>query len=264
MLWMLLLQSLPAFPCAAMMTKTGEFASSDAQRLDQLQHALSAPEFGAVWIARGGYGLTRILDALQLDRVQPRPVIGFSDVTALFSLLHMAGLGPCVHGPVLHSLPITGEDSLQHLWALLRGDPVEPLGGRSWVPGTVEADLVGGNLCLLAATCGTSAQLDATDQILVLEEVGEHPYRVDRMLQQLASAGVFQGVAGIAVGDLSSCRPPDDADWTLRDVLMDHVGHLGVPVLGDLPIGHGARNHAFVWGQAARIAGDELALISPA
>jgi muramoyltetrapeptide carboxypeptidase len=229
-------------------------ASDDDQRAEQLMEALSSPEYAAVWIARGGYGLTRILDRLDPERILPKPVIGFSDVTALFAALGPHGHGPLVHGPVLHSLPITEPGSVEHLLDLLGGRDVEPLVGETWVEGTAEGPLVGGNLALLAALCGTPWQLDARGCVLVLEEIGEAPYRVDRMLQQLASAGVLEGVVGVALGEFVDCRVPAGATWTLREVLLDHLGRLDVPVVGELPIGHGARNRAFVWGAPGTLA----------
>lgn len=228
-------------------------ASDDDQRAGQLMEALSSPDYAAVWIARGGYGLTRILDRLDPRRILSKPVIGFSDVTALFAALHPRGLGPLVHGPVLHSLPITEPGSVEHLLDLLAGRPLEPLVGEPWIDGVAEGPLVGGNVALLAALCGTPWQLDARGCVLVLEEVGEAPYRVDRMLQQLGSAGVFDGVVGVAVGDLVDCRVPDGASFTIRDVVLEHIGGLGVPVVGGLPIGHGARNRAFVWGMPSAL-----------
>ena len=222
--------------------------------------ALSSPDYAAVWIARGGYGLTRILDRLEPERIARRPVIGFSDVTALFAALHPSGLGPLVHGPVLHSLAITEPGSVEHLLDLLAGREVEPLVGETWVPGVAEGPIVGGNLALLAALCGTPWQLDARGCVLAIEEIGEAGYRVDRLLQQLRSAGALEGVVGIAVGELVDCKVPEGASWTLRDVVMDHIGGLGVPVVGELPFGHGARNRAFVWGAAAGIGEGRLSV----
>ncbi len=239
------------------------FAASDPHRLAQLVEALTDPAFGAVWIARGGSGTTRLLSRVPWADLPPRAVIGFSDVVALHAGLWAAGRGPAIHGPVVHSLSSTDEASLTHLFALLEGggDPV--LEGEAWVPGAAEGPLLGGNLCVLATLCGTPWQLDARGAILVLEEVGEAPYRVDRALQQLASAGALAGVAGVALGTFTGCAPPADATWTLREVLLEHLGPLGVPVVGDLPIGHGPRNRAFVWGAPGRIAEDRLSLGDP-
>lgn len=234
-------------------------ASSDEQRTRQLMAALTDPHYGAVWIARGGYGLTRIIERLDLTAAPRRPVIGFSDITALFNVLWRHGKGPCIHGPVVHSLGLTDDASLDQFFALLEGRG-SVMTGTSWISGTATAPIVGGNLCLLAATAGTAAQLDARGKILVLEEVGEPAYKVDRMLQQLRSAGILDGVAGVAVGQLTDCRVPPGADYTTADVVRDHLVSLVVPVIGDLPIGHSARNRGFVWGTLATLEGDTLRL----
>ncbi|MCB9675987.1 MAG: LD-carboxypeptidase [Alphaproteobacteria bacterium] len=230
------------------------FAGTDAHRLEQLVEALTSDAYAAVWIARGGYGLTRILDGIPWERVQSRPVIGFSDVTALFNAMYLRGIGTPVHGPVVHSLPVSDATTVERLVAVLAGER-PALEGEVWVPGRAEGRVVGGNLCLLAATAGTSAQLDASGCILVLEEIGEQAYRVDRMLQQLHSAGIFDGVQAVVLGEFVSCRAPDGADWTLDDMLRDHLEPLGVPVLAGCPVGHGARNHAFVWGSQGVVDG---------
>jgi len=233
-------------------------AAPDDLRLTRLIEALSDERWGAVWAVRGGYGITRLVDRIPFADLPPRPFIGFSDLTALFVSLHRRTGSPVIHGPMLHSLPGTGPSSREHLFDLLAGRRVRPLRGEAWAEGDTQGWLCGGNLCMLAATCGTPHQLDARRAILVLEEVGEQPYRIDRMLQQLGSAGVFDGVRGFAIGDLSSCPVPPRESWTIRDVVMDHLGPLGVPVAGGLPIGHGAANHAFPWGVDARLQGGTL------
>jgi muramoyltetrapeptide carboxypeptidase len=236
------------------------FAAPLGVRRAHLVEALTEEQYGAVWLVRGGSGMLQVLADLPWERLRPKPVIGFSDAVALHLALAGHDLGPSIHGPMLHTLPSTDQDSIEHLFRLLAGEPVEPLRGETWVPGEARGPLVGGNLCVLAATCGTPWQLDGEGAILVLEEIGEYPYRIDRMLQQLASAGVFDGIAGVAVGEFLNTEPQGGADWTVRDILMDHFGPRGVPVLGGLPIGHGARNHAFVWGAPARLGHGALAL----
>ncbi|MCO4743331.1 MAG: LD-carboxypeptidase [Proteobacteria bacterium] len=229
------------------------FSAPTPVRLQRLVQALSAPEYDAVWIVRGGSGMLQLLDALGQAAIAPRPVIGFSDVTALFCALDRLGDWPLVHGPVLHSIVNTEAESLAHLEGLLFHDKATRIPGESWLPGNAEGALVGGNLALLAATCGTSHQLDATGRLVFLEEIGELPYRVERLVQQLISSGVFRGATGIVLGEFLNCTPPGDALWTLRDGLMELLEPLGIPVLAGLPIGHGRANYAFKWGQPARI-----------
>ena len=228
------------------------FAAPEELRRAHLIEALDDPRYGAVWLVRGGSGLLQVLDGkIPWNRLRTKPVIGFSDAVALHLALEKHGLGPSIHGPMLHSLPTTDEASTEHLFRLLAGEPVEPISGEAWVGGLAAGPLYGGNLCTLAAACGTQWQPQARGRILVLEDIGEVPYRVDRLLQQLKSSGVFEGVAGIVVGEFLGPEAPAGAEWDVRDVLMDHLRRLAVPVVGGIPIGHGARNHAFVWGAPA-------------
>lgn len=234
-------------------------AASDEHRAEQLIEALTDPRWSAVWIARGGYGMTRLLPRMAALPPVHKPVLGFSDVTALFCAMRTWGWTGAIHAPVVHSLAVTDPGSLEHLFALLAGQAVPALRGESWIEGRASGPLIGGNLSLIAALCGTPWQLHARGAILVLEEIGEPAYRVDRLLQQLVSAGVFDDVAGVAVGELVDCRAPEGATYTLRDVLLDHLAPLGVPVVGGLPIGHGAANRAFPWGVAATLGNGALA-----
>lgn len=231
------------------------FAGTHEARLEQLVTALSDDAYGAVWMVRGGSGMMQLLGRIPWHRVQPKPVIGFSDIVALHLALAPRGLGPCVHGPVVHALPVTDEASVDHLFALIEGREVPPMPGEPWVPGTVTAPVVGGNLRMLASTCGTPYQLDAHGAIVVLEDIGEAAYKVDRALQQLVSAGVLDGVAGLAIGTFDGVDPD-----TMREVVLEHAAPMGVPVVGSLPIGHGPANRAFVWGRPATLIDGALRL----
>lgn len=232
-------------------------ASDDATRRAHLVRALTDPAFSAVWAVRGGYGVTRLLDDLPWHQFPPRPVIGFSDLTPLLDALRVRCGSPVVHGPVLHSLGATDAPSRAHLFDLLAGRPTAPLEGTAWVGGTACGPLVGGNLAMIAATMGTPFQLDTTDAILMLEDVGEAPFRIDRMLTQLRSGGLLDGLAGVALGEWPGCQPRTDL-WRLEDVLLEHLGGLGVPVVADLPIGHGAANRALPLGARATLGDAQL------
>ena len=229
-------------------------ANSDSKRLAHLVYALTKKRFAAIWLVRGGYGITRLLHRIPWDQVVPKPIIGFSDATPLLEAMRQRFDVPMVHGPVLNSLADTGPAARAHLFDLLSGLATRPLTGTVWHKGTADGPLVGGNLAMLAATCGTPFQVRPKGGILLLEDIAEPPYRVDRMLQQLRSAGVFDEVAGVALGSFTRCDPPADATWSLADVLHDHLDPLGVPVLADLPFGHDiTHNHALPIGVRARI-----------
>ena len=228
-------------------------AAPDAHRLARLVQALTDPAFAAVWVVRGGSGITRLLRHLPWHRLPPRPIIGFSDLTPLLEALRARVGAAGVHGPVLHSLAATDPHDRARLFDVLAGRPVPPLQGEAWVTGEARGPLVGGNLTMLAATCGTPFQVQARGAILCLEDVSEAPYRLDRAVQQLLDAGALDEVAGVALGTWEGCAPPAGADWTLRDVLIDALRPLGVPIVGGLPFGHGARNHALPIGRQATL-----------
>ena len=241
---------------ASMGAKHRYMAGSDGERLADLNWALHAPDIDAVWMARGGYGINRLLAQVDFSGLDDRPVIGFSDVTSLLVALYQEAGKSGIHGPVLHSLlNHPSDESVAHLLRLLNGGLDFSLQGDVWRQGAAEGPVVGGNLCMLASLAGTPWQLSADGCILLLEEVGEPPYRVDRMLQQLVSAGVFDGVRGVVVGEFRGFTTPDGTDWGLRDLICEAVD---VPVLGGVMVGHGEENRAFVFGAWGRIAGDYL------
>jgi len=193
---------------------------------------------------------------LNLEACDDRPVIGFSDVTSLHVARYQMGGKSGVHGPVLHSLvDHPSQASRDHLRELLRGAHTFSLHGEAWRGGDAAGPVVGGNLCMLASLCGTPWQLRAQGCILLIEDVGEPPYRVDRMLQQLRSAGSLDGVAGVAVGRFGGFNPPSGAEWGLKELICEA---LDVPVIGGLPVGHGPENFAFIYGARASFDGVSL------
>lgn len=225
-------------------------AGTDDQRLADLEWALSAPDLDGCWMARGGYGLTRLVDRVDWDRVRDRPMIGFSDGTALLVALRQRAGVSGVHGPVLHSLADhTNPASREHLRALLFGRESSLEAGGVLVPGALRGPLVGGNLCVLADLCGTPDQLDASGCVLLLEDIAEPAYKLDRMIRHLQRAGVFEGVSGVVLGSLTGCKVPEGADYTAQGVVEELLSELGVPVRTGVPVGHGRVNHAFVYGQ---------------
>lgn len=229
-------------------------AGTVEQRAEDLAWAMTAPDISAVWFARGGYGTAQLLGRLPLDALDDRPIIGFSDATALFCA--MAGRGRAVHGPVLHSLAdLADPDSQEALRALLMEGVSAPLPGAA-VQGPfspVIAPLTGGNLTVLASLCGTPWAWSARDHIAVLEDVGEAPYRLERGLNQLIASGALDGVAGVALGEFKDCDPRAGVPWTLLDVLVETLAPLGVPIVAGLPVGHGSRNRAWTLGAIAEL-----------
>ena len=245
------------------------FAGTAQQRAADLAWALTAPDLDAVWFARGGYGTAQTLALLPWDKLDSRPVIGFSDTTALLVAMHRRGLRS-VHGPVLHGLvefdlgsspPVTPIDTESRavLRTLLATGVAPMLPGRpllgEFTP--VRGPVIGGNLTVLASLAGTPWALDATGAVVVLEDVHEPPYRIERALCQLIDSGGLRGARGVALGDFYHCRP-DAPDYTLADIFREHLGTLGIPVAFGLPVGHSVHNYAWIHGAEGTLSPDGI------
>ncbi|MPZ29023.1 MAG: LD-carboxypeptidase [Micromonosporaceae bacterium] len=238
---------LRAVPAPHALDRDGYLAGTDADRIADLNAAFADPAVRGIVVTRGGYGVQRIVDRLDLAAVRddPKPVAGFSDLTALQLALWRGARLAGVHGPGAAWRPErTGPAAAESLRnALMSVDPVvvkrDPADGTAGVsrPGIATGPLLGGNLTMLASTLGTRDFPDLTGAVLLVEDVDEPPYKVDRMLTQLRRAGVLRGLAGVAVGQFVRCA--DRWPTSVADVLADRLGDLGVPVLGGLPIGHG-------------------------
>jgi muramoyltetrapeptide carboxypeptidase len=232
-------------------------AGSDAQRLALWEEAVADPEVKALWCVRGGYGAVRILPQMQLNRLieRPRLLIGFSDITGPHTAANALGL-VTVHGPVITQLGEQSLESLERLWALLTvpGSP-DPLAANPALtisPGVASGRLLGGNLEVLSRLVGTPWQPSMEGAILLIEETGERPYRIDRAWTHLKMSGAFRGIKGVAVGDLTGCEEKD-ADYTALDVVRDLVAELGVPAAAGFPVGHGAVHQAIPLGVNVRL-----------
>lgn len=244
----------------------GFLAGGDDERLADLHAAWADPEVRAVWCARGGYGCTRLADRLDpgLLRADPKALVGFSDATALHLALGRRGL-VTFHGPMGEWNPArTGAHAAAALRRALT-DP-RPLGVlptgpvTTLVPGRAAGPLVGGNLSLVAACIGTPDAPDTAGRVLLLEDVGEKPYRVDRMLRQLARAGLVDRVAGLAFGAFARCEDPRRPTFTVDEVLAAFADEVGVPALAGLPVGHGPGQLTVPLGVAAELDADAGAL----
>ncbi|HEX6447119.1 MAG TPA: LD-carboxypeptidase [Streptosporangiales bacterium] len=245
--------------------RNGYLAGTDADRAGDLQRAWCDPSVRGVACARGGYGATRLLSLLDwpaLAAAGPKLLHGSSDITALHAAF-AARLGVRTwFGPMPASLVLAEGEPEPVSWTALRGawldGEVPPLPGtHRLAPGVADGPLVGGNLSLLAAALGTPyAGPTAAGAIVLLEDVCEAPYRVDRMLTQLLDAGWFDGVAGIALGSWLDCGRPGG-------VLADRLGPLGVPVLAGLDVGHDVPQRTVPLGARAHLDADALCLSFP-
>ncbi len=278
--------------------REGYLAGSDERRAEELMAAFRDPKVDAIFPGTGGYGTMRILDRLDYAfiRNHPKLVIGFSDITALHAALNRRAGLVTFHSP----MPMWGLGSpegmtpLAERWflrALAReggpwrydattladltseapaetgedsGAPPAPL--ASWGHGRARGRLVGGNLSMISALEGTPYALDLRGAILILEDVREAPYRVDRMLRQLALAGELAQVRGVVLGqftrafDREGDRARDDPRYTIDGVLRQYFEHAGIPVLVSFPFGHVRDNVTVPLGAEVEIDADAVAL----
>ena len=236
--------------------RCGYLAGSDDSRLAELRRALEEADVGAVFCARGGYGISRIAHRIDWNvlRRSPRWLVGFSDVTALHVEASASGVAS------LHASNVTGlgrGDALMRaamVRALEHPDEARVFDDLEVVTaGDAHGQLQGGNLTLLHA-CAVAGRLRIADGcVLLIEDVGERPYRIDRMLTTLQVGGYLARPSAFVVGELDDCRAGADG-VTTRDVIAERLGRLGVPVVTGAPVGHGLRNQPVVLGLTARVA----------
>jgi muramoyltetrapeptide carboxypeptidase len=242
------------FDEATIFARAGFLAGPDEQRLAALRAALEEPDVEAVIMARGGYGLLRLLPFLEpeLFTRRPRALVGFSDGTALLAAAARAGVAS-IHGPVVTQLGNLPDGDRDALYARLETAGPAPLVGglEEVIPGRVQGPLLGGNLELFSRLVGTPYLPDLTGAILFFEDLGERPYRIDRLITHLDLAGVFGDVSAVVLGDFSSCREPAatrDESPTADEVLLDRLGRLPIAVARAGAFGHGTRNVALPYG----------------
>ncbi len=237
--------------------RDGYLAGSDARRAAELMEFVRDPEIDAIVCARGGYGCHRILEGLDADvfRKAAKPLVGYSDVTTLLLWQRKRAGLLGIHGPMLEKKDsLSGEAGSALVRALQGTGPPPRYSGESMASGWGEGRLVGGSLTVCVASLGTPWEIDTRDAILMLEDVTELPYRIDRMLQQLRAAGKFDRLAGIALGTFSDCEDERYPEWTVDRLFEEVFGGLGIPVVSGLPFGHGAENRP--WPFAGRAALD--------
>ena len=226
-------------------------AAPDHQRLADLQRAFDNPDIKAVFCARGGYGSGRLLPALDYKNLlqHPKWLIGFSDITALLMALENKGLA-AIHGPVGTTFGGADQEVLQALYELLfKGSTrLQTTEATAIKAGEVQAPVTGGNLALVTDSLATPAEVDTRGKILILEEVGEPLYRIDRMLQQLKRAGKLAPLAGLLIGKVTAIPTDSTFDYSLKEIIVQLTTEYDYPVVMDFPVGHVSGNYPFVTG----------------
>ncbi len=232
--------------------KTGFLAGTDKERIDDIHEMFANPDVDAVWCIRGGYGTGRIIPMLDYDLIKKNPkiIVGYSDITSLLHAIFIKTGLVGFHGPTLGST--MNPYSLENIHnVLMKGAPktkIEYFDPKSedslYAPyviqsGKMTGQLSGGNLTLLASLAGTKFNWDATDKLAFIEDIGEKPYRIDRMLTQLRQSANLDKAKGILLGIFEDCPNKEgDDSWSLKEVLIDRLGDLGIPVFYGFSFGH--------------------------
>lgn len=256
--------------------RTMYLAGEDAARAADLNAAFADKSIDAVWCLRGGYGTPRLLPHLDYETIRrnPKPFIGFSDITGTLNAIHrLTGL-VTFHGPnasgslndytlaefkkVLFQASPGGSIAAPPPFEAKEGRVNKENRLRRLAPGKARGPLVGGNISVFSTLIGTPFEPDLKGRILFLEEVGEEPYRIDRWLTQFVLTGKLSGCAGIVLGKFSDCGPREfqpgfHGTWTWQEVCADRLGKLGIPVLAGLLFGHVAENATLPLGIEAEL-----------
>jgi muramoyltetrapeptide carboxypeptidase len=223
--------------------RRGYLAGSDSDRASQLMRLFEDESVRAVFCARGGFGSMKLLPLLDFETIcaQPKIFMGFSDITALLVAMYNRCGMATFHGPLVTTLK---KDSRKTCTALInavgsnRPLALEPHKAVVLNPGQASGRLVGGNLASLCQLVGTPCEPRFKDHLLFLEDRGEAPYRIDRMLSQLRLGGRLDGVAGVVLGSFQDCGPLED----LYPIVKEAFRHTGAPILAGFDIGHGTDN----------------------
>ncbi len=254
-----------------LMQKNGYFSATDEGRAVDVNEMFERKDVHGIMCGRGGYGCARILPFLDYDLIKnnPKPLIGFSDVTALHYAIYKKSNLITFHGPV--SISTFSSFSVRNFESVLlnptfelellnsnTGNNYNPYGITVISDGISEGELAGGNLSIVASLIGTEYDIDYSGRIIFLEEFLEEPYRVDRMLTQMIQAGKFENAAGVALGVFKLCEPSKinpsfNGSFSLMDVLKDRLGNLGIPVIYGLSFGHVADKFTLPFGIKAEL-----------
>lgn len=223
------------------LARTGYFAGDDVQRGDDLLRAMQDDRVDGIWCIRGGYGAARLLPPVDaaLRDMKPKALIGYSDITALHAAWQRANL-ISYHGPTARS-PLSDFSRASLVEVVQQRAPVQWHAPEAQVVrgGAASGRLVGGNLALIASLCGTPWACDFRDAIVVLEDINEATYRIDRMLTQLVLAGAFDGCRALAVGHFTDCPDStDDGSRSIVSIVQELAGVVGVPTVLGIPVGH--------------------------
>lgn len=227
----------------AVLARQDYLAGADQQRAALIHRCFADPDIDGIICARGGYGATRILPLLDADAIArtPKVFVGFSDITALLGFLVDRCAMVAFHGPTVTSVGEADNATRERFLAALTAPaPLSLNASRPHVlrDGKTTGRLMGGNLTLLCHLTGTPFQPDLRHCILVIEDRGEAPYRIDRMLTQMLQAGRFDGLSGLVLGAFTDCGGRE----SILNIINDRLGGLGIPMMAGFDVGHHGTN----------------------
>ncbi|MCF6247868.1 MAG: LD-carboxypeptidase [Desulfobacula sp.] len=231
-------------------------AGEDFLRARVINRHFSDPAIDGIICARGGFGAIRILDYLDWDiiRDNPKPLIGFSDSTALLMTIMSKTKQVVIHGPTVTSFSDAHKKTIDSFYNTVQGkiENIELSNGKSIKPGKGTGILVGGNMATLSHLLGTRYQPEFRDAVLFLEDIGEPAYKIDRMLTQMKMAGVFKEIKGVITGSFKKCENED----YISEIVFETFDEYDVPILAGLDAGHGRINLSLYMGTAVILDAD--------
>jgi muramoyltetrapeptide carboxypeptidase len=233
--------------------RSGYFAGTDQQKIEDLQWALDSPEIKAIVFLRGGYGTTRILDAINFDRFkdQPKWMVGYSDLTSMILQADVLRV-PMIHGPMCYTLgkDLRSDDVLK---ALLFGQTKSQFDCHGIHPGEVEAKMVGGNLSMVYESIGAENEIDTNATILFLEDVGEQFYSVDRMMNKLRRVGKLDHIQGVILGSFTNMGNVNDYfSENVEELILSYLP-TDIPIATGLQAGHDTENLSLIMNRKCQL-----------
>ncbi len=238
--------------------KQHQFAGSDAERAADFQQQINDPSIKAIWCAKGGYGSIRILDLIDFSglKIQPKWLIGYSDVTVIH--LHLQCLGiPSLHAQMASAIETRSRSTSAQLNSVLFGDrhQIEYASQHpNQVNGEIEGELIGGNLSVLYSAIGSCSMPSFKNKILFLEDLDEYLYHIDRMMQNLKRSGLLNQISGLIVGGMTHMNDNDTPfGKTAEEIIYELVKDLNIPLAFNFPAGHVETNLPLILGEIAQL-----------